>query len=106
MRLVIALLIGLFVFLQVTLWVGRGGVRDGNRLEQAVAEQQAENAALKSRNSELSAEVMDLKQGLEAIEELARSEMGMIKEGEQFFRVIEDPAGVASSGDQESHGER
>jgi cell division protein FtsB len=106
MRALITILIGILIVLQITLWVGRGGVRDVRKLEHAVADQQAAIAALKERNRTLSAEVMDLKQGLEAVEELARSEMGMIKKDEQFFRVIDQPSRVVSSEDSESSDER
>lgn len=88
-RVVIAFLLLLTLYLQYLLWFGRGGIHEVNRLEEAVAEQRDQIARLEERNRALAAEVMDLKQGLEAIEESARSEMGMIKEGEVFFRLIE-----------------
>ena len=91
MRVVIVILLLVTLYLQYLLWFGRGGIREVNRLEEAVAEQRDEIARLEERNRALAAEVMDLKQGLEAIEESARSEMGMIKEGEVFFRLIESP---------------
>jgi cell division protein FtsB len=90
-RVVIAVLLIVTLYLQYVLWFGRGGIRDVNRLEKAVAEQREEISRLQDRNRALAAEVMDLKQGLEAIEERARSEMGMIKQGEAFFRLIEPP---------------
>ena len=74
MRLVIVTLIALTLYLQYSLWYTRGGIRDVDKLKTAVAEQKAEIARLKERNRSLSAEVIDLKQGLEAIEERARSE--------------------------------
>ena len=58
------------------------------RLKRSVEAQQAENQRLRERNQALAAEVMDLKQGQEAIEERARSELGMIKEGEEFYQII------------------
>ena len=67
-----------------------------NKLAQAVEAQRDEIAHLQDRNRALEAEVMDLKQGLEAIEERARSEMGMIKDGEVFFQLI-DPVQVESA---------
>ncbi|MGE0859915.1 MAG: cell division protein FtsB [Gammaproteobacteria bacterium] len=91
MRLVIVTLIALTLYLQYSLWYTRGGIRDVDKLKTAVAEQKAEIARLKERNRSLSAEVIDLKQGLEAIEERARSEMGMLKDGEVFFRIT-DPS--------------
>ena len=108
MRLVIVVLVLLTMYLQYGLWYTRGGKHDVEKLKTSVAEQKDEIARLKERNRSLSAEVMDLKQGLEAIEERARSEMGMIKNGEVFFRIT-DPnhesdrphsgAGVAKGGE-------
>ena len=84
----IVLLIGALVYLQFVLWLGKGGVRDVRNMRETIASQQAEISALKDRNQGLAAEVLDLKEGLEAIEERARSEMGMIKEDEIFYQVI------------------
>ena len=79
--------------LQGQLWLGDGGLRDVWRLQARVAAQEAENARLQERNAGLAAEVRDLKDGLDAIEERARYELGMIQEGETFFLVVEgDPA--------------
>ena len=89
MRLVIVVLVLLTMYLQYGLWYTRGGKHDVEKLKTSVAEQKDEIARLKERNRSLSAEVMDLKQGLEAIEERARSEMGMIKNGEVFFRITD-----------------
>jgi cell division protein FtsB len=97
-RAIVVLLVGLLIYLQYTLWFGKGGIRDVRLLERTVAEQRAEIVALKERNQTLAAEVLDLKQGLEAIEELARSEMGMIKDGEIFFQIIKPPPGGNRSG--------
>ena len=94
MRVVIALLVLVTLYLQYVLWFTRGGIDDVARLEEAVAEQRAELQRLRERNQALAAEVLDLKQGLEAIEERARSEMGMVKQGELFFR-LPDPARVS-----------
>lgn len=89
MRFVIAVLVLLTLYLQYALWVTRGGIHDVDKLKVAVAEQKDEIARLKERNRSLAAEVMDLKQGLEAVEERSRSEMGMIKRGEVFFRITD-----------------
>ena len=89
MKAIIATLFILFVLLQFKLWFGEGSVKDVWHLEEAIAVQSEENAQLKERNQALIAEVNDLKQGLEAIEERARSELGMIKKGETFYQVIE-----------------
>ena len=92
MRVFIALLILVTLYLQYALWFQRGGVRDVEKLREAVAQQRAEIETLRDRNQALAAEVVDLKQGLEAIEERARSDMGMIREGELFFRMTDPTA--------------
>ena len=90
--LALALLIVL-IALQVHFWTGRGGMREVWHLQQQVAEQKAENAQLKKRNETLSAEVDDLKHGDEAVEERARSELGLLKPGETFYQVVEPATG-------------
>lgn len=90
MRALIAILVILLVLLQYKLWFGDGGLLKVYRLERAVAEQERENAALEARNRALEAEVRDLKQGTAAIEERARTELGMIKEGETFYQEVEE----------------
>src|SRR5690606_37289114 len=75
--LLIILLLAL-IALQVKLWVGEGGMRDVKVIEQGVAVQREENAELRARNEALAAEVEELKHGDEAVEERARSEMGLI----------------------------
>jgi cell division protein FtsB len=97
LRWVALVLLVLLIALQVHLWTGQGGLRDVWRLEQRVAEQKAENALLKKRNETLSAEVEDLKHGDEAVEERARSELGLLKPGETFYQVVEPGAGEAKS---------
>lgn len=89
MKVIIAVLALLFVLLQFKLWFGEGSMKDVWRLEDAIAQQSLENGRLKERNQALIAEVDDLKQGMEAIEERARSELGMIKENETFYQVVE-----------------
>jgi len=91
MKWIIALLASLFIILQVKLWVGDGSLAEVNQLSKAVEAQTQENKKLKERNLALEAEVKDLKQGLEAVEERARSELGMIKkEKETFYQIVED----------------
>lgn len=90
MRWVAGLLALLLVGLQLRLWSDEGGLPEVWRLEAAVAEQRAANAGLAERNRALRAEVEDLKRGLDAIEERARSELGMIGEGETFFLLVDD----------------
>jgi len=86
----------LLVLLQIRLWHGNGSVPDVWSLEEIKAAQIAENEKLTERNLSLEAEVMDLKQGMEAIEERARSEMGMVRSGETFYIIVDKPESVTS----------
>ncbi len=90
MRFLFTALICLLAILQYRLWFGNGGLAEVHHLKQHHAQQITENEQLKERNDSLAAEVVDLKQGMEALEERARSEMGMIKSNETFYRVIEN----------------
>ena len=92
-RLLIALLVALIAFLQYRMWVGEGSFAEVAALKGQIAEQRTELARLDERNRRLQAEVEDLRSGLASIEERARSELGMVKEGEEFFQVIE-PADI------------
>ncbi len=89
MKTIIAALAVLFVLLQYKLWFGEGSMMEVWKLDRAIAVQGAENAQLLERNQALAAEVADLKQGVDAIEERARRELGMIKKGETFFQVVD-----------------
>ena len=88
MKILVILLIGLLLLLQFRLWVGDGSLSEVWELHQAVAEQNTENLEMLARNNALEAEVKDLKKGKAAIEERARSELGMIQEGETFYQII------------------
>jgi cell division protein FtsB len=90
-KLLVTVLLILLALLQYRLWVGDGGVAEVWRLHKAIQAQQSDNASLVERNRALEAEVRDLRQGLAAVEERARTDLGMIKEGETFFQVIEPP---------------
>lgn len=91
LRAIVLLLVVLLGWLQYRLWFGDGGQREVAALQEDVARQEAENARLGQRNDALAAEVQDLKSGEDAVEERARSELGMIRPGETFYRVV-DPA--------------
>lgn len=95
-RLVALVLIALLLLLQVKLWAGAGGWNEVEALERTVQAQRAENAKLRQRNAALTAEVEDLKSGRAAVEERARSELGMIKPGETFYRTVEPPVARAA----------
>lgn len=92
------LAVAVILFLQASLFFGEGGVLDVHRLKQAVAEQKVENQRLQSRNAVLQAEVDDLKNGRDAIEERARLDLGMVKEDETFYLIT----GKSLSGSHEN----
>lgn len=99
MRWFIAALAMLVLLLQYRIWMSPEGAREVRRLERAVAAQADENQQLQTRNEQLAAEVRDLKQGLDAVEERARSDLGLIAPNETYFQVVppEDPS-AASDG--------
>lgn len=105
MRWVLLLLLVLLAFLQYQFWFGRGSSGETVALEEQVEKQKRENEGLKERNAALAAEVEDLKSGEAAVEERARSELGMIKPGEKFYRVVESP-GSAPAPIEEADAER
>jgi cell division protein FtsB len=89
MRKLILFLAVLLVYLQYRLWLGDGGLMELWNIHQEVEAQREENARLRERNEALNAQVLDLKQGLDAIEERAREDMGMVKQGETFYQFVE-----------------
>ncbi|MFT4993266.1 MAG: cell division protein FtsB [Paraglaciecola sp.] len=88
MKWVTVILITLLSLLQYRLWFGKHSVPDYLVMEQEVTEQSQQNANLTQRNSLLKADIRDLKIGLEAVEERARNELGLIKQGETFYRIL------------------
>jgi len=84
------ILTALIILLQYPLWLGKGSWLKVWEVDQQVTTQRDINEKLKTRNAALDAEVRDLKQGYEAIEERARTELGMIRQDEVFFHVLED----------------
>lgn len=88
MRILTLLLIVLLGLLQYRLWFGEHSIADYFRQQEELRSQQASNLELAKRNRLLLADVKDLQQGLDAIEERARNELGLIKEDEVFFRII------------------
>ena len=81
----------LLVGIHAQLWTGRGSVGHVQELRQQIAAQHAENAQARLANEHLAAEVNDLKDGLEMVEEKARSELGMVRQGEIFVQVVRTP---------------
>jgi cell division protein FtsB len=96
MRLLALVLVVFIAALQWPLWAGKGGWLRVWELGQAVEAQRSTNQGLRLRNAALEAEVRDLKTGYDAIEERARSELGMIKQDEVFFQVVEPSLRPAS----------
>jgi cell division protein FtsB len=88
-------LLVLLVLLQYRLWLGEGGMREVTRLRAEIGMQRGENQQLKDRNRTLAAEVQDLKKGTTAIEERARTDLGMVGPGETFYQVV--PKGAAAA---------
>lgn len=89
MKWLLLILLSLFVLLQYRLWVSEGSLADVVRLEREVDKQKAANDRLQERNRVLVIEVEELKTGLDSVEERARQDMGMVKEGETFYMLIE-----------------
>jgi cell division protein FtsB len=87
MRWLALFFIALIVALQYPMWLGKGGWLQVREYDRQLAEQRDQNARLKARNEALDADVRDLKTGYEAIEERARSELGMIRQDEVFFQL-------------------
>jgi len=95
MRVLAVTLAAFILLLQYPLWLGKGGWLKVWSLDRQVREQKETNTRLQQRNSALDAEVRDLKQGFEAIEERARYELGMIRQDEIFFQIVASPPAVA-----------
>ncbi|WP_237360862.1 cell division protein FtsB [Vibrio marisflavi] len=87
MRIFTLALVILLGWLQYELWLGKNGVTDYKLVSSEITAQQKVNTTLKNRNEEMFAEIEDLRQGLDAIEERARHELGLVKKGETFYRV-------------------
>ena len=98
MRWITLILLVLILLWQYPLWLGKGSWIKVWELDRQVDVQKKSNQTIKSRNAVLDAEVRDLKQGTEAVEERARSELGMIKPGEEFFQIVGESAAVVTSG--------
>ena len=97
MRLLALALVFLIAALQWPLWAGKGGWARVWELDRQLEAQQRSNDAARARNAALAAEIRDLKTGFEAIEERARSELGMIKPNEIFFQLIENKSAAPAS---------
>ena len=89
MKFITIIMVLLLLLLQYRLWTGNSSLIEVSLLRDEITKVKSENDRLKERNLSLTAEVFNLKQGHEAIEEIARSEMGMIKDGETFYQIID-----------------
>jgi cell division protein FtsB len=92
LRLLALVLVALLIALQLRFWGGASGWGEVGTLQAVVETQREENERLRLRNDALAAEVDDLKEGEDAVEERARAELGMIRPGEVFYRIVEDAA--------------
>ncbi|HET7403983.1 MAG TPA: cell division protein FtsB [Usitatibacter sp.] len=88
MKILTAILAVLLVAIQYPLWIGKGGWMRVRELDRQVAAQRDANGKLRARNDALDADVRDLKQGLDAVEERARFELGMIRKDEMFYQLV------------------
>jgi len=89
MKYVLGLLVVVLVLLQIRLWRGEGSLADIDRLEHEIEAQAVANRGLDARNEGLLGEVSDLKTGLDSVEEHARSELGLIKQGETYYLIVD-----------------
>jgi len=92
MRVLVFVLGALIVLIQYPLWVGKGGWLRVWEVDRQLAVQRSKNTGMERRNATLAAEVVDLKQGYDAIEERARYDLGMIRQDEVFFQIVEKRA--------------
>jgi cell division protein FtsB len=92
MRYVLGLLVVVLILLQMRLWRGEGSLSDIERLEGEIVKQADANKSLEGRNDGLLGEVSDLKTGLDSVEEHARSELGLIKQGETYYLIVDKDA--------------
>ena len=97
MRLLQGLLVIIILGLQIRLWSGDGSLAEISRLNDSITMQEEANTGLELRNRELRLEVEEIKSGTEAIEEMAREDLGLIKEGETFYMIVEQDEGMRES---------
>ncbi len=104
MRWLALVFVVLIVALQYPMWLGKGGWLQVRELDRQLSTQREANAKLKARNDRLDADVGDLKTGYEAIEERARSELGMVRQDEVFFQLQDKAAPAAAAGESTNAG--
>ncbi|MFT5662906.1 MAG: cell division protein FtsB [Gammaproteobacteria bacterium] len=96
MKILISVLLALLIGLQYKLWVGDGSLSEVVQLSNELERQEEKLQLLKQRNSVLEAQVLDLQNGLDAFEEKARNDLGMIKQGETFIQLIPGPGTLSN----------
>ena len=89
MRWLLGVLLLILVFLQYRLWIAEGSLAEQNRLERQVEEQSAINQSLRERNAVLEREVLELQTGNRSVEQRAREQLGLVREGETFYQFVE-----------------
>lgn len=90
MRWLLAGLVALLVLLQYRLWLAEGGIAEAVRLQARIDEEQKRNAGLEARNADLERQVLDLQSGNRVVEQRAREELGLVKEGEIFYQFADE----------------
>ena len=90
MRPLILLLVGLLALLQYQLWFGEGGIKERRALERQAAVGEDANATLRQRNDTLARQVLELQEGTEMLEAVAREELGLVREGEEYILFIDE----------------
>ena len=83
-------LLGLLLLLQYRLWLGEGGVRERQGLESQVRVGEEDNQLLRERNDALARQVLELQEGVEMLEAVAREELGLVRQGEEFILFVDD----------------
>ena len=91
MRALLLVLLLLLGVLQYRLWVGEGGLAERHRLKRQIEDQVRINDELRARNAVLEREVLELQTGNEGLEQRAREQLGLIREGETYYQLVEDP---------------
>lgn len=90
MRPLLLLLVGLLALLQYQLWFGEGGIKERRALERQAAVGEDANATLRQRNDTLARQVLELQEGTEMLEAVAREELGLVREGEEYILFIDE----------------
>ena len=95
-RALLLVLLGLLALLQYQLWLGDGGLSERRSLESQVASDSKENQSLRQRNEALADRVIELQEGDEMLEAVAREDLGLVREGEEFILFVDDKSGEKS----------